>query len=108
METAASFEARFAPSSYPTKIRFNVHSRGRFVDGKIAEHWDQSRLRGYQAPAHWTHSVTEQNFRSQFTDKQSHSAVRNCRKRVPSGGVGTRKRTDIGARRKLEEVDFPG
>jgi len=34
--------------------------------------------------------------------------VRNCRKRVPSGGVGTRKRTDIGARRKLEEVDFPG
>jgi hypothetical protein len=27
---------------------------------------------------------------------------------VPSGGVGTRRRTDIGARRKLEEVDFPG
>ena len=26
---------------------------------------------------------------------------------MPSGGVGTRKRTDIGARRKLEEVDFP-
>ena len=24
------------------KIRFNVHSRGRFVDGKMAERWDQA------------------------------------------------------------------
>jgi predicted ester cyclase len=23
------------------KIRFDVHSRGRFVDGKMAERWDQ-------------------------------------------------------------------
>jgi len=24
------------------KIRFNVHARGRFVDGKMAERWDQA------------------------------------------------------------------
>jgi predicted ester cyclase len=31
-----------APAATGSKIRFNVHARGRFVDGKMAERWDQA------------------------------------------------------------------
>ena len=30
------------PAATGRKIRFDVHARGRFVDGKMAERWDRA------------------------------------------------------------------